>query len=464
MVLRMAKTVSTVTVPREGRRGGDPAASVYHASFTKVMFSNLYGISVSNILIFMLGASPAFLGVASALNALAYFAGPILFHGMSKRAGIKRTFFTISIVDLAILLLAACIPHPAVIITVFIIAGFTSCIFWANMAATIRAWQEITPTSYQRVIYRRYGASWIAGGLASEVLGLVMIATGFDDRLVLATSILIAVIQLPISRRVSLPPRAPAIKESKEAARAAPRKARPIGRLLVTPLVLIVVAEIAVQMIRGTYDFLYPFIVREDGGSTWWIYLMSLVQRLAFMSGIHASSKQGPRGQYVGAMMGLGVAIVLSMHVISSPVPFIFAIALLISDFATGLIYGFSSQALLRYGDQGNALRYAALYETASGAGYGITVIVAGLVGEHNTRPIFIGLSAFLALAFTLFVLTSLKGSNIFHRSPGKSTEFLAMARARLFRMTPSTVHSPASSHPSRGVRDAILLLDTAKK
>ena len=67
-----------VTVPREGHRGGDTVASVYHASFTKVLFSNLYSIAVSTILIFILGASSSLLGVASALSPLPYFAGPIL--------------------------------------------------------------------------------------------------------------------------------------------------------------------------------------------------------------------------------------------------------------------------------------------------------------------------------------------------------------------------------------------------
>nr|MDO8084653.1 MFS transporter [Candidatus Sigynarchaeum springense] len=464
VVLGMAKPFTRVTVHRAWYRGGGPVASVYYASFTKVLFSNLYSIAVSNILIFMLGASSSFLGIATALNALAYFAGPLLFQGLSRRAGIKRTIFTISIADLAMMILAASIPLPSIIVAVFIISGFSSCIFWANMATAVRAWQDETPEDSHGTIYRRYVISWIGGGLASELIGILIIATGFDDRLVLAISIAIAFVQLPISHHVSLPHSASKSKEQKRVARVDPGKVRSVGRLLVVPVCLMLIAELSVQMIKGTYDFLYPFVIRDDGGSTGWIYLMSLMQRFAYMSGMFMSSKLGTRGQHTGAMMGLGIATMFTVHSISFPIPIMFTFTLVISEFATGLIYGYSSQALLRYGEKRNALRLASLYETASGAGYGVMVIIAGFGGDHDVRPIFIGLSAFLALAFASFALAAFKVSSRFRRLVNKIPGPSIMPSGNLFHLLPITVRMPVAAFASGECAYPVMLLDTAKK
>jgi hypothetical protein len=73
------------------------------------------------------------------------------------------------------------------------------------MAAALSAWQEASPPSHQGAIYRRYGLSWIVGGLAGESLGLIIIILGCDDRAVLITSIFIAIAQFPIIKRVSIP-------------------------------------------------------------------------------------------------------------------------------------------------------------------------------------------------------------------------------------------------------------------
>ncbi|MEX2682993.1 MAG: MFS transporter [Candidatus Sigynarchaeota archaeon] len=460
----MVKTVYTVTVPGEGHRGGSPIASVYHVSFTKILFSNLYGIAVSNILIFMLGTPASFLGVASALNALAYFVGPLVFQGLSIRAGIKRTIFAINIVDLALMLIVSSVPAPSIIIAMFFISGFSNSVFWANMAASIHAWQDWSPEHHHGTIYRRYVASWISGGIASEMIGVVVIAFGFDDRFVLAVSIALAIVQLPLSYRVSLPPIDAKIKEERKIMRAESRKHESLGRMLVVPVCFMILAEISVQMIRGTYDFLYPFIVREDGGSTALIYIMSLLQRFAYMSGIFVSSKLGIHGQHAGAMMGLGIATILAVNTIIAPMHLLFAFAVVFSDFATGLIYGYSSQVLLRYSKKGNALRLASLYETASGAGYGVTVILAGLGGDHDVRLIFIGLSAFLAVAFAVFAIAACKGSTVCNRFVDNCLQVPVLASGISIQILLRSVYTPVDAPSSSKPEALVMLLDTAKK
>ncbi|MBN2152228.1 MAG: MFS transporter [Candidatus Lokiarchaeota archaeon] len=479
----MAKTDVQVAVPRKGHRGGDPAASVYRASFTKVLFSTLYSMAMSNVLIFMLGASAAFIGLASALNAIAYFAGPILFHGVSKRAGIKCTLVTISIIDVAMLLVAASFPLPGVIIVIFIVDGFVDCIFWANMVAAVRACQETVPVKSRDVIYRRYSISWVVAGLASELLGIAIIFAGFDDRVVLAISIAIAFVQVPVSYFVFVPPQAISAPDGDPALRtrrtttSVPRetapgdgtgglaaKLRSIGNLLAGPLFLIVVAELSIQMIRGTYDFLYPFVVRDDDGSTGWIYVMSIAQRFAFMVGIYASSKQGSGGQLVGAITGLGIATALTVGVVGHPGPIMFSIALALTSIATGLIYGYSSQALLRCSKRGNALRLAALYETVSGLGYGITVVIAGLGGEHDTRPMFVGLIAFLALAFALFILAASRRIGNIPCLAGTMARPRVVASGRSILVRFADIRRTPDVNTSGLANCAMPLMDTAKK
>jgi hypothetical protein len=225
-----------------------------------------------------------------------------------------------------------------------------------------------------------------------------------------------------------------------------------------------VVAEIAIQMIRGTFDFLYPFIMRENGGSTGWVYLMSIVQRLAFMLGIFASSKQGARGQMLGAIMGLGAVILLTVNVISSPGLVIFTISLAISALASGMIYGYSSHVMLRHKHQGETLRLAALYEAVSGLGYGIIVVISGLGGENDTRPVFIGLMAFLAVAFTMFAMTFLRMNAYHHRAKGKQFAITITAMGTTMQVMQSIVNNLPVDPGFYVIPGMALPVSTAKK
>jgi MFS family permease len=434
----MVKTIIRVAVPHAGPRGSDPAAPVYRASFTKVLFTNLYSIALSNILIFMLDATPAFFGIASALNAFAYFAGPSLFHGVSRKAGIKRSLQFLTVVDLVVLLLAAIAPVPGVIITVFIIDGLASCMFWANMAAAVNALQQASPAMSHEAIYRHYGLSWVTGGIAGELIGLAIITMGFDDRAVLIASIFVAVIQVPLICHLSIPE--PPGKTHASPSLAAPRtsplhrssnpkglslaRTRMIGQILLAPITLMVMAEITIQMVKGTYDFMFPFIMRDDGGSTGWIYLVSMLQRLVFMVGMHVTSKQGPRAQLLSATMAIGAIALLTVHVIIAPGAMIFILALAITSLATGMLYGYASHVLLRYAKHGAALKITAFYEAISGAGYGMILVITSLSGENNIGLVFSSLEWVLAITFIIFAISSLKDKPGMHRDHSEHVSY----------------------------------------
>ncbi len=477
----LVKTIIPVAVPHERYRGSDPAASIYRASFTKVLFTNLNGIALSNILIFTLDVSPAFYGIANALSAFAYFAGPSLFHGVSQKAGIKRSLQILTVIGLAVLLLVAIFPVPLVVIIAFIIDGFTACMFWANMAAAVNTWQQASPMNTHETIYRRYGLSWIAGGMVSELIGLCIITLGFDDRVVLLSSISIAVFQVPLIWHLSIPvPHSKAHKPSpitppKHRASILKRLARArikvLGQLLLAPVTLMVVAEITIQMVRGTYDFLFPFIVRDDGGSTVWIYFVSLVQRLAFMVGMHVSTKQGQRAQHYSATMSIGVTALLTVHVIAAPGAAIFCLALAITSMTTGMLYGYSSHVLLCYAKEGAALKITAFYEAISGAGYGIILVITSLCGENDTKMVFTSLEWVLAIGFFLFAVSSIKGRPGMHRGRSEREfdksyiEFLGWQRASALLFGDIPLSSLASSPlilPH--VENATPKVDTAKK
>ncbi len=426
----LVKTTIHVAVPHAGHRGSDPAAPVYRVSFTKVLFTNLYNIALSNILIFMLGATPAFFGIASSLNAFAYFIGPSLFHNVSRKAGIKRSLQFLTVVNLALLLLAAAYPVPLIVIVVFVIDGLAACMFWANMAAAVNAWQEATPASYHEAIFRRYGLSWVTGGMAGELLGFAIITMGFDDRVALVSSIFLAVIQLPLVWHLPIPeprskahapasiiePRTSSTRRPAKPTRVVQARTRMIVQALIAPVTLMVVAEVAIQMVKGTYDFIFPFIMRDDGGSTGWIYLVSMAQHLAFMVGMNASSKQGPYAQHLGATMAIGMITLLTAYVIIAPGVILFTAALAITSLATGMLYGYSTHVLLRYAKHGGALKITAFYEAVSGAGYGIILGITSLCGEYDVKLVFSSLEWVLGIAFVLFAVSLLKSRPGMHR------------------------------------------------
>lgn len=470
----MAKGNPVVVMLRDKHHGGNIAAPVYRASFTKAFLSSLYAIAISNVVIFDLDTPAFIVGVASALNALAYFCGPLVFHGASRHAGIKQSLQLAGVVDLLAIILVLTIPSPAILVMTFIVDGLASCMFWANMSAAVRGYQDRAHPGIHERIYRRYNTSWIAGGLAGELLGLVITVTGFDDRAGLGACVFIGIAQVFTSNRVDMPARA-GDREARDrrvsnaAAMPARNHVRPstvrtIARALAGPIGLMIVAELAIQMIRGTFDFLYPFILHDDGGSAGWVYLMSLAQRLALLLGIFTSSKQGIKGQLASAMLGLGMVLVLAVQVVHVPGHAMFTAALVLSAFASGLIYGFSSQVLLRCGARGKALQLASVYEATSGLGYAIMVIIAGIGGDGDVRPVFAGLAAFLAVAIIMFVMVS-RGEWIIRQwhhakpflpdfaNPGRqpSTTLLRLVEARI-----STPHGRAIDLPP--------LMDTAKK
>jgi Mn2+/Fe2+ NRAMP family transporter len=251
--------------------------------------------------------------------------------------------------------------------------------------------------------------------------------------------------------------------------RALRRTGHAMGKLLLAPISLMIVAEIAIQMIKGTYDFMYPFIMRDDGGSTGWTYFISIVQRLAFLVGMHGSSKQNERGQHLGAIVGLASITALTVHVVASPSAIVFSLALAISALASGLIYGFASQVLLRKARKGEALRVTASYEALSGAGYGIVLLMTSMSSMDDITSIFSSLEWFLAIVLGLFALSFVnsKGAR-YHREP-QSRSFLSLCTGPLaLFINPKTVRTANSTRALPMATSWIPLvaipIDTTKK
>nr|MDO8113469.1 MFS transporter [Candidatus Sigynarchaeota archaeon] len=386
--------------------------SVYRTSFTKVLISCLYAIAVPNILIFRLDVSPLILGLASAINAFAYIGGPALFSRLSVRLGARRAIITLGYMELVTLAITTFFLSAVSLIIVNILDGILASLFWTNMSVIVGRWQDNVPREKKSAVFRNYGLSWSLGAIAGEIIGCVVIFTGLDDRVVLAIGFLLAIVQLPMLHHVSIPAARPSeqqkireggAKKPAKNTRAKQASKSVIFGVLLSPLLLMIVGELSLQVIKSTYDFLFPFIVFENGASSGLVYSVSLLQQVAQMTGIYVSSRRGIKGQYYGALASIGAVALLTTHMLVISAPLAYAAALVFVGLASGLIYGFTAQVMLRHSNNGSSIRIAGMYETLSGIGDGMMIIITGFSSEQDYSFPFATLACYLAITFLYF-------------------------------------------------------------
>ena len=399
-------TAKISTALHVARRGGNTVASVYRASFTQVLIGCLYAIALPNVLIFKLHVSPGFLGILGAISAFAYIAGPIIFKKWWSSAGTRKSLIDIVILESVTMVITIAFLAPVVLVVASMLEGLLASMYWTSMNVLVSGWQASMPRSERSGIFKKYGMSWNLGGVAGEIAGFLVILAGLDDYVVLVISLglealhfyFICDIAAPshVARNVEVPGK-------RDGSRVMANQDRHVVRYLFILVFLMIMGELCLQVIKSTYDFLFPFIVFKNENSSGVVYAMSLFQQMAQMGGIYASSKLDERGQYRGAVAGIGTTIVLTAWVLVAPAMLVISAALIIVGFAGGLIYGFSAQVMLRC-NKGPALRFTSLYETFSGTGDGIMVLITGFTSETGFSTAFMVLEWYLAATFVVFI------------------------------------------------------------
>ncbi|HME55688.1 MAG TPA: MFS transporter [Candidatus Lokiarchaeia archaeon] len=403
----MAFKIARISTARQdASRGGNAIASVYRASFTQVLIGCLYSIALPNVLIFKLHMSPVFLGILGAIGAFAYIAGPIVFKKWWSGAGARRSLINIVILDSAMMGITIAFLSPVILIISSMLEGLLASMYWTNMNALVSGWQACVPRSKQSAIFKKYGMSWNLGGIAGEIGGFLVILAGLDDYIVMVISLGLEAVHFSFLLGIVSPDLG--IKNAKmpgtrDNSRIANKRYSHAIRYMFTLIVLMIMGELCLQVIKSTYDFLFPFIVLKNEDSSGVVYAMSLFQQIAQMGGIYVSSKLDERGQYRGAVVAIAMTLVITSLVLVAPAMLVISSALIIVGFAGGLIYGFSAQIMLRC-NKGITMRFASLYETFSGIGEGIMVLATGFTSETGYSTAFMVLEWYLAATLVVFV------------------------------------------------------------
>lgn len=409
VVLDMAFITSKISTALHGvRRGGSTVASVYRASFTQVLIGCLYAIALPNVLIFKLHLSPGFLGILGAVGALAYIAGPVIFRKWSSNSGTRASLIDIATLESATMVITLGFLSPTVLVVSSALEGLLASIYWTNMNVLVSRWQACTPKSKQSAIFKKYGLSWNLGGIAGEIVGFLVIWVGFNDYVVCLISLGLEALHFYFLNGIV----SPGSEDRKFEARGARNTSRIMAKrnnhmvrqYLFVLVLLMIMGELCLQVIKSTYDFLFPFIVFRNEDSSEVVYEISLFQQLAQMVGIYASSKLDERGQYRGAVAAIGATIVLTACVLEAPAMIVIAASLIVVGFAGGLIYGFTAQVMLRCNNFGPTMRFAGLYESFSGIGEGIMVLITGFTSESGFSAAFMVLEWYLVATFVIFV------------------------------------------------------------
>ena len=406
-------TAKTSTVLQERYRGGSPVASVYSASFTQVLIGCLYAIALPNVLIFKMHLSPGFLGVLGAIGAFAYILGPVLFKKCSSNAGTKKALIDIAILESVTMTIAIAFLSPVVLVVTSMLEGMLASMYWTNMNFLVSKWQAIVPRSKQAEIFKKYGMSWNLGGIAGEIAGFLVIFAGLDDYVVCLVSLGLEALHLYLLRAIICPGSETRKVEARgmrdSSSLMTKRDGHAIRRYLFAAVLLMIVGELCLQVTKSTYDFLFPFIVFENDASSSVVYVMSLFQQLAQMSGIYASSKLNERGQYRGAIAAIGTTLVLTACVLVAPAMLMISAALIIVGFAGGLIYGFTAQVMLCCNRIGSMTRLTSLYESFSGTGDGVMVMITGFTSETGFTTAFMVLEWYLAATLVVFLAAAIR-------------------------------------------------------
>jgi MFS family permease len=402
-------------------------SSIYLLSFIQVFFVSLFSIALPNILIFDKHISAEILGIATSAYAFAYLMGPIILRRISQKLGIQRSFLMISVAAIIYVGVLILTLNVAVLFVAYILDGLFTSIFWSNMNNAVARWQKGRPVKLQNEYFRKFCMSWNLGAILGEVIGFIIVFLGRSDMLALILSWGVVFILIPLSLRFKLPKELPKcddlslVNKSLEGSNSVKTfnhvksshqvQSKKIASIMLFPMSMMLVGECLFQVTKSLYNFTFPFIVYSGNVASYWIYLVTFLQQIAQMGAIYISSHRDMYGKFRLFMIGfIGIIGLTILSIMQQDIIMVFAVISLLGFFA-GFLYSFSAQLQMNYSAQEGTLKYASMYESISGVGFGLTPLIAGLIVLENPNILFYGLIGILLIPIFIYSKYLLMGN-----------------------------------------------------
>jgi len=403
-------------------------------SFLEVLFGAMYSIALPNILIFKLHYTVLYIGLIDAINSIAYMIGPAVFNRFVSKAGPKKVLVTIIVVTSMYSLVTAFTLAPIVLLVAYVIDGMLASTFWAAMDVAVAAIQSSLPEGEKDKAFRVYGLSWNVGAIAGELFGAGLVAQGFSNYAIMLLSIEFAMIEIPLAIAVTIPVmeklgQRKGGKEAKDRVegsfnqRTKPLESSRPMPIIMTSMAFVIVGELVYQVMKGTYNFYFPFILYGAGASSAWVYYASLFQQVAQVLAVWWSSHAAAGGRYRAAVAGIGASLLFTFLVVVFPTIGMVLAGVVFVGFTAGLIYGFTARVVLDRVASDRSSKHAAVYESASGAGYAGMQVLSALVGQTDHAAAFLLLVVFMALALMYFITGTFQPA-MHSQSPEKHESF----------------------------------------
>lgn len=381
-----------------GRTDGGPAPG--HArtelrrllaiSFAALLSSTIYNIALPNVWIFQRGFPPSTVGAISMAYTVAYLAGPVIFLHVAKVLGLRGSLLLSAGSTVACAVLQAVVVDTGVLIAINAVNGVIDSMYWPGMHARLATIRASFHDRDNPGVFKRFGTSCIAGAIAGNLAGFAIISAGGSDALVLVLGILLMGLQVPAIWSLRGTRHTAGGSSGHDGHQAPAPRSRRDAAFMLLPVPVMLVAELAFQAIKGSFNLAFPFLLETSGEGSQWVYVVVLMQQVAQVIAITASASTGARGSFMLAIAGMAGTAAISAAAIPCTSILHASVTVVAGGLSCGLVYAFSTRMLLARASGKDRNKLASANELAGGFGFGIVPFFAGLIADVDFSGVFV--------------------------------------------------------------------------
>ena len=399
---------------------------IFAMCFFRTFFFSIYSLALPNYLIYEKEITPGLVGLISSISSIAYIVGPLVGRKLTNAWGIKNTMILSTTLSFLSIILSIFFVIPWVLLIVRALDGFVNGFFWPNAINLVSTWEKRYESTSSINFLSRFNNSWNFGLIGGYIFGYVFVQYLGNDFTVLIISAGFAFLMIPSAlslercndfsvihnravvlqdfrlKTSNFDPEDSVQTKGLEEQRTNAR----IYKLAALPLILAYGGIFIYASAKSIIKFTIPYIFKNNSIDSSWVYFVVLFQQIMQITGLNIMSRLSTKKK--GYFMGLGILISVTTVMIFTPNAIIFAILVISTGVAIGLMQGVTQRIVLDYSKHHNTTKYSAWNEMFSGISFGIMPTIAGFLLEINIVYDFV----FLLIILVSVGLILLQASN----------------------------------------------------
>jgi len=355
-----------------------------------------------------IGLNPNIIGIITSGTALAYLFSPLLLRKVHLRIGIKLTLIIATSGFLLIQFIFQFFLEPLLVFLMLILDGIFLGMFWPVLASAVSA---ISNTKGYREndrlkdrLMKNYSLSWNIGGIASYLIGTLVLFFISNIILMFRLALIYAMIGLTFAIIFQNPPikiEDDVILPLDENIKSYPRR-EDLNFPVYIPLILICIYGFIIGFIGLVYPIKSEFL-KFPLFTNYTLYFLRMVLQTLFISKSMEFSIKTLKKLIMPSLLIVSITIFL-MGIVQDVI--IFVILFSILGALHSFLYTFSFKLVIFRNIARNTSKYSTYFEALTGIGFFLAPIIGGFFASIDLSIAFYFLAAVAICTLIFFLMT----------------------------------------------------------